>query len=450
MITGKEILNINVDLIVPNRFQPRLTFDEVALNELANSIKEHGILQPLVLRKLGDKYEIIAGERRYKASTLIGLKEVPAIVIEVDDKKSSELAVVENIQRKELSALEEANSYKKLLDMGQLTQEELANKMGKTQSTIANKLRLLNLCPEVQNSILKNEISERHGRSLLQIKDFDQQRQILNKIISERMTVKDTDDYIKSLLSATTPSTQILTPAGTPVPLTQDNNIVNLNTISEPNFNVPNQNVVEVLDNLKIDNVNSNTFNDTEVIIEDRKEPLMNNEQNNIITPVVEKSLENTQVIEQPTNNRFFPSLEDQTVNMNVEQAPPVSQNEAINYVTVEPISSPTPSMGINTQPEVSPIPIINPITETPPIMNNPVEPVIIDTPLPKPPIIENMAETVQQPILTAQVSTPSRLGNAINKVRTIIQNIESEGYVVETQEADLEKEYQIILKIIK
>ena len=203
MKMNKEVVMVKLSDIIPNRFQPRLTFDEEALNELASSIKEHGIIQPLILRDLGSKYEIIAGERRYKASTIAGLTEVPAIVGSMDDQTSAELALIENIQRKDLTAIEEAKSYKKILDMGNFTQEELAKRMGKSQSTIANKMRLLSLTNEVQVALMNNLISERHARCLLQIKDEDLQKQVLNKIISERINVRDTDEYIKNLLGIT-------------------------------------------------------------------------------------------------------------------------------------------------------------------------------------------------------------------------------------------------------
>jgi ParB family chromosome partitioning protein len=195
----KEIVNLFIDDILPNRFQPRLTFDEKALNELADSIRQHGIIQPLVVRKLNDKYEIIAGERRYKAAQLAGLQKVPAIVMNLNDNESAEVAVVENIQRKDLSALEEAESYKKLLDKGYLTQEQLANRMGKNQSTISNKLRLLGLSPEVKEALLNGKISERHARSLLNLKNAEDQKQVLEKIISSKLTVRQTDDLIKTI-----------------------------------------------------------------------------------------------------------------------------------------------------------------------------------------------------------------------------------------------------------
>ena len=198
-----QVQNIDVENIIPNRFQPRLTFDETALKELALSIKEHGIIQPLVLRKLtSDKYEIIAGERRYKAAQIAGFKTVPAIIANLDDNKSAEIALVENLQRKNLSAIEEAKSYKKLLDRGYLTQEQLAERMGLSQSAIANKIRLLNLSEEAQDALMNEKISERHARSLLQLKDHDKQVDMLNKIINERLTVRQLDAEIKKLLDS--------------------------------------------------------------------------------------------------------------------------------------------------------------------------------------------------------------------------------------------------------
>ena len=196
-----NVLYVSIEDIIPNRFQPRLTFDENALNELAMSIKEHGIIQPLVLRKLGeDKYEIIAGERRYKASQLAGLNKVPAIIAALDDNASAEVALVENLQRRNLSTIEEAKSYKKLLDRGYLTQDQLAKRMGISQSNVANKIRLLNLTEEAQDALMNEKISERHARSLLQLTNYDDQINMLNKIINERLTVRQLDTEIKNIL----------------------------------------------------------------------------------------------------------------------------------------------------------------------------------------------------------------------------------------------------------
>lgn len=198
-MNSEQVQEIFVEDIIPNRFQPRLTFDEKALQELSDSIKVHGVIQPLVLRKVGNKYEIIAGERRYKASCMAGLTKVPAIVRELTDNESAEIALIENIQRKNLSSIEEAQSYKNLLERGYLTQDELAKKLGVSQPTIANKLRLLNLCDEVQEALLNEQISERHARSLLQIENPDEQKKILNRVIKERLTVKQLDNEIKKM-----------------------------------------------------------------------------------------------------------------------------------------------------------------------------------------------------------------------------------------------------------
>ena len=195
----RQIVNLNIDDILPNRFQPRIKFNEQSINELAESIKEHGVIQPIVVRRIGDKFEIIAGERRYKASTLAGKTSIPAIITTLNDKDSAEVALIENVQRQDLTPIEEAISYKKILDMGYIKQSELGEKLGKKQSTIANKLRLLNLDDEVQEALMENQISERHARSLLKL-NKKMQVLMLNRIINERLTVRKTDEEIEKLL----------------------------------------------------------------------------------------------------------------------------------------------------------------------------------------------------------------------------------------------------------
>lgn len=196
---NNEILNVNIDSIIPNRFQPRLVFDEKALNELADSIKEHGIIEPIIVRELNDKYEIIAGERRYKAACIAGLTKVPVIVRNLSDYKSAQVAVIENVQRRNLNPVEEAKSYKRILDQGLKTQEELAKEIGVSQSTIANKLRLLTLSEPVKHALSENKISERHARALLKVESLDKQEELLNKVIKNRLTVRDLDEEIKEL-----------------------------------------------------------------------------------------------------------------------------------------------------------------------------------------------------------------------------------------------------------
>ena len=200
MKMNKEVVMVRISDIIPNRFQPRLTFDENALNELALSIKEHGIIQPLELRKLGeDKFEIIAGERRYKASALAGLTKIPAIIRNLDDKESSKVALLENLQRKNLNPIEEARTYQKILEIDQMTQEELAKTMGKSQSAVANKIRLLSLPETIQDALLKEQISERRARSLLNIPDANKQKEMLDKVIATKMSVRSLEEEIKNL-----------------------------------------------------------------------------------------------------------------------------------------------------------------------------------------------------------------------------------------------------------
>ena len=200
MNNENEVVYLYLDDIIPNRFQPREVFDDRALKELAVSIKEHGVIQPIIVRKIGSKYEIIAGERRYKASTMAGLTKIPAIIKDMDDKESSKVALIENLQRKDLTPIEEARTYQKILDLDEMTQEDLARTMGKSQSAISNKLRLLSLPEEVQDALLHEEISERHARSLLNLNDSNKQVELLRRIISSRMTVRDLDKEIKSLM----------------------------------------------------------------------------------------------------------------------------------------------------------------------------------------------------------------------------------------------------------
>lgn len=196
-----KVIDLDLNDILPNRFQPRIKFSEDAIIELSESIKEHGVIQPVVVRPIGDKYEIIAGERRYKASVLAGKDTIPAIVTNLNDKDSAEVALIENVQRRDLSSIEEAISYKKILDMGYLTQEQLAIKLGKSQSTVANKVRLLNLCDEVQEALMEDKISERHARSLLKLTTTEKQKMMLDKIVNERLTVRKTDEEIDKMNS---------------------------------------------------------------------------------------------------------------------------------------------------------------------------------------------------------------------------------------------------------
>lgn len=197
-----EVVYLHLDDIIPNRFQPREVFDERALKELAVSIKEHGVIQPIIVRRVNGKYEIIAGERRYKASALAGLTKIPAIIRDLDDKESSKVALLENLQRKNLNVIEEARTCQKILELDQLTQEELAKTLGKSQSAIANKLRLLSLPDDIQDALLKEQISERHARALLNVDNIKTQKELLKKVITNKMSVRMLEEEINSLNSS--------------------------------------------------------------------------------------------------------------------------------------------------------------------------------------------------------------------------------------------------------
>ncbi len=251
-MNGNQVIEISLDKILPNRFQPRIKFHEKNINELAESIREHGVIQPIVVRKISDKYEIIAGERRYKASVLANKKSIPALIVNLNDKDAAEVALIENVQRQDLTPIEEAVSYKKILDMG-MTQEQLAQKLGKTQSTVANKLRLLNLDEEVQEALLEQKISERHARSLLKLSNLKDQVEILNKIISERLTVRKTDQVIKDYLANKTNENAKNKIEVLDIEEKGENNMNNNN-----NFNIPN-NPIEGDTNNNI--TNNQTFN---------------------------------------------------------------------------------------------------------------------------------------------------------------------------------------------
>ena len=192
-----KVVYLRLDDIIPNRFQPREIFDEPGLQELSSSIKEHGVIQPIVVREMGGKYELIAGERRTKASALAGLTTIPAIIKDMDDNESAKVSLLENLQRKNLSAIEEARTYKKIIELDNMTQEELARTMGKSQPMVANKLRLLMLPDEVQDALMKNQISERHARSLLTLKNKRDQLLFLERIKNERLTVRELDKELK-------------------------------------------------------------------------------------------------------------------------------------------------------------------------------------------------------------------------------------------------------------
>ena len=198
-VSGDTMMKISD--IEPNREQPRKNFDKEALQELADSIKQFGIIQPIVVQKKDDYYEIIAGERRWRAAKLAKLKEVPVIIKEYSDREVMEIALIENIQRKDLNPIEEALAYKSLIDEYSFKQEELANRVSKSRTAIANSMRLLKLTDSVQNMLINDEISMGHARALLTLEQEDLQIEAAKTIVSKGLSVRDTEKLVKSILN---------------------------------------------------------------------------------------------------------------------------------------------------------------------------------------------------------------------------------------------------------
>ncbi len=192
-----EIIYVQSDQIKPNPFQPREDFDNQGIEELAQSIKEKGVIQPLLVRRKGDAYELIAGERRLRASNLLKLKELPIIIKDVEDKDSLEIALIENIQRQGLNSIEEAHAYQYLIDKFGVTQEKISEVMGKARVTITNTLRLLKLPQEIQQELKKGRISFAHARALLEIEDVNQQRRLVQMVIGHGLSVRELENLIK-------------------------------------------------------------------------------------------------------------------------------------------------------------------------------------------------------------------------------------------------------------
>lgn len=193
---SEKITEVPIELIDRNSYQPRERIDSEKVDELAQSIKTYGLLQPVILRKVGGRYEIVAGERRFLALKKLNKESIKAIIKTYSDSAMAALAMIENLQREDLNVIEEAKGYKKLMEEFSLTQEVLAQRLGKSQSTIANKLRLLNLPDEVKKSLMDEEISERHARSLLKLRDGHGQVQILREIREKNLNVKQTEERI--------------------------------------------------------------------------------------------------------------------------------------------------------------------------------------------------------------------------------------------------------------
>jgi len=198
----EEVKQIPVASIVPSPYQPRTVFDDERIDELCQTIKTHGVIQPIVVRFRDGKYELIAGERRWRAVSKLGWDTIPAIVREFNDTQAASISLIENLQREGLTSIEEALAYQKLIEIHQLTQESLAQRLGKSQSTIANKLRLLHLSEPVKNALLERIITERHARAMLSLPSEELQLKVLEEIVSKELNVKQAENRIQLILEA--------------------------------------------------------------------------------------------------------------------------------------------------------------------------------------------------------------------------------------------------------
>ena len=389
MDNNGEVVYLYLDDIIPNRFQPREVFDDQALKELAVSIKEHGVIQPIIVRKVENKYEIIAGERRYKASTMAGLTKIPAIVKNLDDKESSKVALIENLQRKDLTPIEEARTYQKILELDDMTQEQLAATMGKTQSSVSNKLRLLELPEEIQEALLKEKISERHARSILSIEDKNDQIKMMDKVIAEKMTVRELDKEIKEMKEG---------PLGTPNETTS--------TIGQPNISLNleenNNNIQEQVPNIEA----TAPLNPTSIDIDKIRETAVD------INPPTEPP----QIINEQTNNptsdfKFIPSFGD-------------SNNNSSITITTEVPTTNTPNAFDN---------LFSTNTTNPPLDNN------------------SFSSAIITPEISVPSATPVLdITQATTDVKNLITDLQNKGYNVTFNEMDDSDSYKINIQINK
>lgn len=466
---NQQVIMINIDDILPNRFQPRLKFNEEEILNLAESIKEHGVIQPIVVRKLGDRYELIAGERRTKASTMAGKTTIPAIIVDLNDTESAEVALIENVQRQDLTSIEEAVSYRKILDMGYLNQSQLAEKVGKKQSTIANKLRLLTLPKEVQTALLESKISERHARSLLRLDNEEKQNEMLDRIINERLTVRKTDQEIDKIISLSKmevldiptvkkvetkeedkmdnnfnfndmviPSTSIINDTTSSDVNEVTKPIENINNISNPGF-MDIDKIADQAQDIKQDNVVFNV-NPEQIIPtipeEPKKEEIPTPKFFNILDDISQPEIKPEPVIEEPkvepiNNLDIFNVQSTQTKNEPEISVPAVEEQPNLEPQIEEPKLEEDSS---SIQPEVSISTINNDIDDIAIIDDNTFGYEETN------PVLEQPEEPIAKPLLKDAISKTRELSNVLNSM----------GYIVDTEEIDFEDLYQIIIKIQK
>lgn len=495
---NKKLVEIDLKDVLPNRFQPRINFDESKIIELSESIRKYGVIQPIIVRKNNEKYEIIAGERRYKASKLANKTTIPAIVISLTDKESIEIALLENIQRENLTPIEEAVSYKRIIDMGYITQNQLADKLGKSQSFIANKIRLLKLPDEVQEALMQKKISERHARSLLKLKNDDNQINMLKRIIEERLTVRKTDEEINKLKKPESKSEieilefndevinsnkelNKLEKKGEKNMNNNENNPSPFPTLNQINNNVEPQNNEEPFVGYDNNNQTNPGFVDVNQIMNNAQDIAAPKENDN------RQFMPDPQLIEQ-NNNIIEQQKTDELKNPTLEEAsnenPPISNGQFFGSVSTDKSSEDTVPLN---QPTVEPsqtynnvfnptVDLIKTVNNSEVIPNNlasssPISDSAnsIPTDLEQPNAVGNNSDIfsnlTQSTPAENNVSTPNissninpealtvptkDIQNVISLAQEYMKKIQDLGFSVSKEELDMPTQYQITIKIEK
>lgn len=452
----EEVHYINLDDIIPNRFQPREVFDDASLNELADSIREHGVIQPITVRPVGNKYEIICGERRYKASTLAGLTQIPALVKQMDDKESSIIAFIENCQRKNVSVIEEARTSERILKSNNMTQQELATSLGISQSALANKLRLLSLPQEIQDALMRNEISERHARSLLNVKDVREQLELLDEVKTKKMPVRELEALIKSREN----NNELSVDNEGPISQSENSSIgesLNNMFIKDDGFNVQNDQVSEV----KVDEAPSypETQEDREFV------SFLNNYDNEVLgnqfitpTPTVEPvtNIENTTDDFSDNNTSSFvetPVTSDSTINEDVQYIDtnnnfeqPTYDNSYVNSFDTNKLENNfrdnndfNDSAYINSDYVETPVQTFEPIDKIDQDYSVPS-----NNPMPK--YIEEDSRFVD----ISKYNGLNSIDEMLKELKVVVDKIKSSKFKVDTEEVDFDDMYQITIKVNK
>ncbi len=464
-----EVVYLHLDDIIPNRFQPRQVFDEKALKELAVSIKEHGVIQPIIVRNIGNKYEIVAGERRYKASAMAGLTTIPAIIRNLDDKESSKVALLENLQRKNLNPIEEAKTYQKILELDQMTQEELAKTMGKSQSAVANKLRLLSLTDEVQDALLKDQISERHARSLLNAKDPDTQKKMLKEVIDNKLTVRELEERINPKKEVTAEDIEnLLNPTPVPTSASTQSSMDLKEPISQPNFNTFqndfNQNVgidystpPKFID-YDVPSINENLEStatkqiDINAIKDNAKD--INTEKPSTDMDKFLKVAPKSQ--EQPQSNfKFFSPFdgEEQPKQEIVSNKKEISAFQTpaptnTSFTNVDPFSLGTETKNLSDSTSTSMDNLLAGVDQNKEEQKIPGPINSFNNPFANNPIFQDNISTNNE--LKTNEKPKYNLNESINLIRDVLKEIEESGFKVDSEEVDLVNNYQITIKIAK